>query len=70
MEQMDMAVEDLEAALVALSMTESVLSQAEMVRDEILPKMNLLRVPADEAETLTAEKYWPFPTYGDLLFGV
>ena len=25
---------------------------------------------ADEAETQTAEKYWPFPTYGDLLFGV
>ena len=23
-----------------------------------------------EVETLTAEKYWPFPTYGDLLFGV
>ena len=21
-------------------------------------------------ETLTAAKYWPFPTYGDLLFGV
>ena len=23
-----------------------------------------------EAETVTAKKYWPFPTYGDLLFSV
>ena len=29
-----------------------------------------LREVADEAETLTAEEYWPFPTYGELLFGV
>ena len=45
-------------------------AQAELIRDEVLPKMSLLRAPADEAETLTAKKYWPFPTYGDLLFGV
>jgi glutamine synthetase len=25
---------------------------------------------ADEAETCTAKSFWPFPTYGDLLFGV
>jgi glutamine synthetase len=29
-----------------------------------------LRSLCDEAETLTAASYWPFPTYGDLLFGV
>ena len=29
-----------------------------------------LRAGCDEAETLTAAEYWPFPTYGDLLFGV
>ena len=45
-------------------------AQADFIRDEVIPKMSLVRVPADEAETLTAEKYWPFPTYGDLLFGV
>ena len=26
--------------------------------------------PADEAETITSKRFWPFPTYGDLLFGV
>ena len=40
------------------------------VRDVILCKMGQLRLACDEAETLTPKKYWPFPTYGDLLFGV
>jgi glutamine synthetase len=32
--------------------------------------MDALRVPADGLETLTGAEYWPFPTYGELLFGV
>ena len=45
-------------------------AQAFRIRDELLPRMAELRAPCDEAETLTAADYWPFPTYGDLLFGV
>ena len=41
-----------------------------MIRDELLPKMNEVRVACDEAEVITAEKFWPFPTYGDLIFGI
>ena len=41
-----------------------------MVRDVLLPKMEALRKPCDEAEQRTAVGCWPFPTYGDLLFGV
>ena len=44
--------------------------EAAFIRDQIIPKMSELRVVADEAETLTAANYWPFPTYGELLFGV
>ena len=44
--------------------------QAFRIRDELLPRMAELRAPCDEAETMTAADYWPFPTYGDLLFGV
>ena len=40
------------------------------IRDTVLGKMAALRAVADEAETHTAQDYWPFPTYGDLLFGV
>ena len=40
------------------------------IRDDILEKMAELRSYCDKAETLTAKKYWPFPTYSDLMFGV
>lgn len=39
-------------------------------KDVLIPMMNDLRAVADEAEKWTAESYWPFPTYGELLFGV
>ena len=38
--------------------------------DSVIPKMNELRVVVDELETLTGREYWPFPSYGDLLFSV
>ncbi len=47
-----------------------VTAQAFFIRDQVLERMAELRKLCDEAETLTAEDYWPFPTYGDLLFGV
>ena len=43
---------------------------AYVTREVVLQKMRELRVVCDEAESITADKYWPFPTYGDLLFGV
>ena len=70
LDQIDEAVDDLEGALVSMSTLGDATAQADFIRDVVIPKMSLVRVPADEAETLTAEKYWPFPTYGDLLFGV
>ena len=48
----------------------SIEAESYKIRDVILGKMGELRVACDEAETMTAKKYWPFPTYGDLLFGV
>lgn len=38
--------------------------------DEVLPKMNALRAVADELEQNTAKDFWPFPSYGDLLYSV
>jgi glutamine synthetase len=69
-DQIEAAVADLESSLITLGLTADITDQANLIRDEVLSKMSLLRAPADEAETLTAKKYWPFPTYGDLLFGV
>ena len=39
-------------------------------REGIFAKMQELRALADEMETLVSEDYWPFPTYGDILFSV
>lgn len=63
-------VEELEKAVTDLHTEEDIISEANAIRDSILPKMGELRIACDEAETLTAKNYWPFPTYGDLLFGV
>ena len=60
----------LESALIKVKNAEEIGEEAVFVRDMLLPAMSELRVACDEAETATAETYWPFPTYGDLLFGV
>lgn len=41
---------------------------AQYTKNIILPAMAKLRSTADELECNTAEAYWPFPTYGKLLF--
>jgi glutamine synthetase len=69
-DRIDEATEVLEGAVTELDMKEDITEQAFFIRDEILAKMAALRAPCDEAETTTASKYWPFPTYGDLLFSV
>ena len=41
---------------------------AAFCRHSIIATMDALRASADRLEELTAKKYWPFPTYADLLF--
>ena len=69
-DQIDDAATTLSAAQAKYQTLEDVTEAADDIRDDILPKMAELRVACDEAETLTAKEFWPFPTYGDLLFGV
>ena len=63
-------VKDLEAALDKLKEIEDVIPQSEFIRDDLIPKMEHLRKHVDEAEMLTSERDWPFPSYGELLFSV
>lgn len=44
--------------------------RAAAIRDDVLPRMRELRAAADEAESITSAKYWPYPTYSELLYGV
>lgn len=61
---------ELEQAVQNLDLLNEIGEEANAIRDNVLVKMDELRSACDEAETVTAKKYWPFPTYGDLLFGV
>ena len=49
---------------------DDIIEQANFVRDEILPQMDVLREYADAAEAVVDAELWPLPTYGELLFGV
>ena len=62
--------EILEDALQDLKGYDDIIATSEAIRDDVLPKMEELRKYVDEAEMLTSEKCWPFPSYGKLLFSV
>ena len=61
---------ELDETLAALSSVTETPQLAENIRDTLLPKMAELRAVADEAEVLTAREFWPFPTYGEILFAL
>ena len=76
LEKLSVLSDEIDAAIDALKegidgcTGEDITVQAFFIRDELLGKMAALRALCDEAETLTAASYWPFPTYGELLFKV
>ncbi|MCR4615154.1 MAG: glutamine synthetase III [Clostridiales bacterium] len=63
-------VDELQGAVAALGDAKDIIAESAMIRDSVLPKMSELRTACDEAETITAKSYWPFPTYADILFSV
>ena len=69
-DQIAVKTDELEAAVLELKNYTDIKEESCAIRDTILGKMAALRAVADEAETQTSSEYWPFPTYGDLLFSV
>ena len=64
------SLDELEKALDKVQSAPNVVETGYLIRDELLGVMDKLRASCDEAETITASKFWPFPTYDELLFGV
>ena len=62
--------DELEKQLIAVKFIDDIVKEGYAIRDTLLPIMAELRAVVDEAETYTAAKYWPYPTYGELLFSV
>ena len=46
------------------------LELAKYYKDAVFAAMNELRIVVDELETNTAARFWPYPSYGDILFSV
>ena len=45
-------------------------TRASVFRDKVLPAQEALRASVDGLEINTAKQFWPYPTYGDILFSV
>ena len=58
------------AVLATKEHEENIEDRAQYYKNSIFPGMQELRAVADELETMVGEEYWPFPTYGDLLFKI
>ena len=62
------ANEDLTKSLNEIENMPNTYEKGNKIRDDILNKMHKLRKCVDSMELITAKKYWPVPTYSDLLF--
>ena len=64
------AAEALQAAVEKAATIQQGKEQAFFYHDVVAEAMSSLRKPADELEKVVDKKFWPFPTYADLLFEV
>jgi len=64
------AVIALEKNLAEFKTIDDIFKSSAFVRDTLIPSMDKLRKYVDEAEMLTSQRDWPFPSYGQLLFSV
>ena len=62
--------EELDNALLKSKEVEGIEALAHYFRDCVFASMQELRAVADEIEVNMAKEYWPYPTYGELLFNV
>ena len=49
---------------------EDPIAVAAYYKDRVIPTMTELRAVVDEMETLVSSKYWPYPTYADLMYRI
>lgn len=64
------AVKKLEQDLIVSKSMNGVAELADFCKTTILDDMRMLRISVDEMETLASSEKWPYPSYGELLFGV
>ena len=60
----------LDRALCSARSAENTAVAADIYKDEVIPSMNNLRTHVDAMETDIAWEFWPYPSYGEMLFSV
>jgi len=60
----------LENSMIEVKTYSGALEEAEFYRYTIFRNMSELRLVADELEILTGKKYWPLPSYAEILYSV
>jgi len=63
-------VQALDEAIIVPGTIEDMEKRSLYYKDSILPLMAAIREAGDKLETIMPAGNWPFPTYGELLFGV
>ncbi|MEE0929672.1 MAG: glutamine synthetase III [Acutalibacteraceae bacterium] len=63
-------IETLETKVNEAKEISDVAKQALFYGEDVVGAMNELRAVGDEMEVSTAADYWPYPSYGELLYGV
>ena len=70
LEQFSDLTDELSKAVTQAASVSDPQEKAHYYQQHVLSKMNQLRKIGDSMEADTAKKYWPYPSYTDLLFGV
>ena len=63
-------LDSLEAVILDTKEEREIGALARFYRDKVFTGMSELRVVVDELETFVAKRYWPVPTYAELLYSV
>ena len=64
------AAEELDKGINKSKSMKDITQKGNFFRDKILSEMNTLRDCVDELENLTSSEYWPYHTYGQMLYSV
>ncbi len=63
-------VEKLDRVLIQAKNETAIEKQAEIYKSSVLKLMDEIRESVDAAEMITDSSYWPYPSYGDMLFSI
>ena len=60
----------LETAMAGVDQIDDSVALAQYYKDTVISAMDALRADGDALEEITSSDYWPYPSYGDMLFSI